>query len=299
MGFCDRLWAHLQVVRANRILTQWKEDPTAPRWTYGEQEWQPREPANDLPLSDEDVSHLTNLLKRHGRNVLYQLFPEEDAVRIRRQRQNAWWAEKHWPLLAAYAWQQQCEYGPGHVYVIPLNLPLLLCTPDLIIGQRQLYYREDETLKDDPKQVVHVTFACEYPEAELVFEESLRLALKPSPPEAYEQHPLPGTGEIDVEPAEPHAPPNYRFVETFFLEGLQAQGIVDQWRQTPWLPRRKYFLRGFDDDPEGFEPLSRDSIGLYRRVAHAWRRSSCRRNRTLKDAHLLRRAAPNAVKGVP
>jgi hypothetical protein len=286
MGFCDRLWAHLQVVRANRILTRWKEDPTAPRWTYGEQEWQARQPANDMPLSDQDVNQLTTVLKKAGRPFLYELFPEEDMVRIRRQEQHVRWAEEHWLVLAAYAWHQQQEYGLGHVYIIPRNLPLLLCTPDLVIGQRQVYYEEDGNLKDDPQQFAHLTFACEYPEAEWVFEESLRLALKPSPPAAYQQYPLPAAGEADAEPREPHAPPDYRFVETFFLEGLQAQGIVDQWRQTPWLPRRAYLLPGLDDDTEGFQPLSNDSISLYRHVAREWRWSRCRRNRTAKDTHL-------------
>lgn len=287
MGFCDQLWAHFRVRRAEQILTRWKQDPTKPRWVYGEEEWQAREPANDMPLSDDDVDDLVNVLKRHGRHVLYELFPEEDAARIRRQECHARWAEKHRLALAAYAWRQR-EFGPGHVYVIPRNLPLLLCTPDLIVGQCQLYYKEDKNLKDDPQQVIHLTFACEYPEAAWVFEESLCLAL-PSPPAAYHRYPLAATEEDD-EPRESHAPPDYRIVETGFLEGLQAQGIVDQWRQAPWLPRCAYLLRGFDDDTEGFQRLSHDSISLYRDVARAWRWSSFRRNQTSKNVRSLSRS---------
>jgi hypothetical protein len=281
MGFCHELWKHCQRESVKRILTRWKQEPMTTRRAYGERQWQTDDPKNDKPLSEEEGNHYTITLKRHGRPYLYALFPEEDAARVRRQEEHAHWAKEHWPLLAAYAWQQY-EHGPGHVYIVPRNLPLALPAPDLIVGQRQLYYEEDERLKNDPEKSVHMIFVCEYPEAGWVFEERLCLALEPPPPVAYKLHPLPAVDRGTVEPVEPHAPPDYRHVETFFLEGLQAQGIVQQWREAPWLPRRAYWLGGTDDDPEGCQPLSDDAVSFYTHMAQVWRWSGCQKNRTEK-----------------
>ena len=228
------------------------------------------------------IAHYKNVLKKHGRPFLYSLFPEEEAAKIQRQEKQVRWAEAHWPLLAAYAWQQY-EHGPGYVFVIPRNPPLVFPPPDLIVGRCQLYYKEYEELKEPPEKSVNLTFVCEYPKAQWVFEERFSLALEPPPPVAYKQYPLPAVEEAIQEPPEPHTPPDYRDMESFFLEGLNAQGIVTKWKETPWLPRRDFWLGGTDDDPEGCRPLTDDCISIYKHMAHVWRWSRFQRNRTTKN----------------
>ena len=113
-----------------------------------------------------------------------------------------------------------------------------------------------------------------------------RLALEPRPPIAYKRYSLPVGEDTIGELLEPHAPPDYRYVETFFLEGLQAQGVFDQWRESPWLPRRAYWLcrpNSDPNDPEGSRPLSDEAVLFYKHMAEVWQWSQFRRNQTERN----------------
>jgi hypothetical protein len=162
-------------------------------------------------------------------------------------------------------------------------MPVVFPAPDLVVGRCGLYYKEDDHLKETPEKSVHLVFVSEYPEAQWLFEEKHSLTMEPAPPVAYKQCPLPTEETIADRPCEPHVSLDYRYgIESFYLEGLNAQGIVTKWKESPWLPRREFGLGGTNDDPEGSQPLSEDSISLYRRVAKAWRWSRFQRNATAK-----------------
>ena len=186
--------------------------------------------------------------------------------------------------------------GPAMSFVIPRSVPVVFPAPDLVVGRCELYYKEDDHLKETPEKSVHLVFVSEYPEVQWIFEERLSLTMDPAPPVAYKRFPLPTEETMADGPREPHASADYRYgIESFYLEGLNAQGIVTQWKETPWLPRRDFWLGGTDDDPEGRQPLSDDSISLYKRVAKAWRWSRFRRNATGRKIIISPRRQREAV----